>query len=75
MPDYIVNKNAQYDSGDHEVHVADRSACTSPRYPEPQNREPLGSFLSCVGAVQEAKRRGYRTANGCYYCAKPCHTS
>jgi hypothetical protein len=33
MPNYIVNRNAQFDSGDHEVHVTPGSACKSPRYP------------------------------------------
>ena len=74
MPNYIVNKNAQYDTGDHEVHVTPKSACSSPRYPEPENQVPLGSYVTCDGAVQEAKSRGYETANGCYYCANACHT-
>ena len=74
MPDYIVNTNAQFDSGDHEVHVAPQYLCSSPRYPAPQNRESLGYHVSCHGAVAEAKRRGYRTANGCYYCSNYCHT-
>lgn len=75
MPNYIVNKNAQFDSGDHEVHLSPRSQCPSPRYPEPANREDLGSHVDCRGAVAEAKRRGYRTANGCFYCSTSCHTS
>ena len=74
MPSYIVNRNAQFDSGDNEVHIVPRSSCPSPRYPEPENQEPLGSHPSCQSAVQEAKRRGYRNANGCYYCSLACHT-
>jgi hypothetical protein len=74
VPNYIVNKNAQWDTGDHEVHVTPRSSCASPRYPESQNQEPLGFHASCHGAVQGAKLRGYRTANGCAYCASACHT-
>ncbi len=74
MPNYIVNKNAQYNSGDHEVHLTPQSACSSPRYPELANREDLGWHSDCHGAVAEAKRRGYRTANGCYYCSNSCHT-
>ena len=73
MPNYIVNKNAQYDTRDHEVHVTPRSSCSSPRYPEPQNQETLGYYSTCNGAVREAKSRGYK-ANGCYYCSNPCHT-
>lgn len=74
MPTYIVNTNPQPGSRDHEVHVTPRVDCSSPRYPNPENQESLGYFSSCHGAVEEAKRRGYRTANGCYYCANACHT-
>jgi len=74
MPMYIVNRNAQFDTGDHEVHVTPRSACTSPRYPTSANQESLDFHNSCHGAVYEAKRRGYATANGCAYCSPACHT-
>jgi hypothetical protein len=73
MPNYIVNRNAQ-PNGDHEVHLTPRSECTSPDYPAPHNQEGLGSHSSCHSAVAEAKQRGYQTANGCYYCSRPCHT-
>ncbi len=73
MPNYIVNRNAQA-NGDNEVHVTPRSSCYSPRYPAPENQESLGSHASCHGAVQEAKRRGYK-ADGCYYCSPACHTT
>lgn len=73
MPFYIVNKNAQ-SNGDHEVHVKPRGFCSSPRYPAWHNQEDLGFHVSCHGAVREAKRLGYRTADGCYYCSRPCHT-
>ena len=66
---YYVNQNEQ-DNGDHEVHKEDCNWM-----PEPENREYLGNFLSCQPAVAEAKRRGYSTANGCYYCSNLCHTS
>lgn len=42
--------------------------------PEPQNREYLGDFPSCHGAVIEAKKK-YPRANGCFHCSKECHTS
>lgn len=74
MTNYIVNKNAQVISGDHEVHVTPRSSCTSPSYPLPENQVSLGYHPNCAGAVQEAKRLGYQTANGCYFCAFACHT-
>ena len=74
MPSYIVNQNAQ-PNGDHEVHTTPRSSCSSPRYPAPQNQLPLGFHSNCAAAVQAARRLGYRTANGCWYCSRPCHTS
>ena len=68
MAHYYVNNNAQ-PNGDHEVHKQD---CTF--LPLPQNRIYLGDFASCAPAVTEA-RKHYRQVNGCYFCAKPCHTS
>ncbi|MDD4910499.1 MAG: hypothetical protein PHR44_07485 [Candidatus Omnitrophica bacterium] len=66
MAQYCVNKQAQA-NGDHEVH---NYSCNW--LPEPENREPLGNFASCHGAVQEAKRR-YSRADGCAYCCPECH--
>ncbi|WP_404382008.1 hypothetical protein [Caenispirillum salinarum] len=69
MPYYHVNKNAQ-SNGDHEVH---ESSC---KYgAQPENQEPLGWHDDCEGAVSEAKKKGYSTANGCYYCCYACHTT
>lgn len=67
MARYYVNKNAQ-SNGDHEVHT---TGCS--HMPEEQNRIYLGDFSSCGPAVTEAKKR-YPTADGCFYCSKPCHT-
>jgi hypothetical protein len=67
---YYVNKNPQ-SNGDHEVH---NETCRSPRCPLIENREQLGNYYICYSAVAEAKRRGYRTANGCAYCSPSCHT-
>lgn len=74
MPSYIVNKNAQFGSGDYEVHVTPRSSCRSPRYPQPENQASLGYHETCSTAVLKAKRLGYQTADGCAYCAAACHT-
>lgn len=71
MPDYCVNSNAQA-NGDHEVHETSPNTCGY--LPSPVNQIDLGWHSDCHGAVKEAKRRGYNTANGCYYCCKPCHT-
>lgn len=69
MPNYIVNRNLR--NGDHEVHD---EASTQGCLPDPENRVALGFFLSCSAAVREANSRGYRPANGCYWCARSCHT-
>lgn len=64
---YYVNKNAQA-NGDHEVHA---DGCTF--MPAVENRTYLGDFSNCRQAVQEAKRH-FTQVNGCYYCARECHT-
>ncbi len=65
---YYVNIKAQ-DNGDHEVHAA---GCH--HMPSGANRRYLGEFSGCVGAVREGKKL-YPQANGCYHCARACHTS
>jgi hypothetical protein len=63
---YYVNRNSN--DGDHEVH---RETC---RYlPAERNRIYLGEFSDCHDAL-EAARRHYRTADGCYHCARACDT-
>lgn len=64
---YYVNRNAQA-NGDHEVHT---TGC--PYMPAPHNRKELGDYTSCHAAVREA-RKHYEQVNGCYYCARECHT-
>lgn len=71
MPEYCVNRNAQPNTGDHEVHdLASEKGCL----PDPQNRLILGWYASCGEAVEAAKRY-YNDVNGCYYCANECHTT
>lgn len=65
---YYVNKKAQA-NGDHEVHTE-----TCSFLPQAQNRTYLGTYASCRPAVAAAKKY-YRQSNGCYYCARACHTS
>ena len=65
MDFYYVNKNAQ-NNGNHEVH---KLGCS--HMPAAENRVPLGDFLSCHMAVQEAKQT-YPTADGCFYCSNEC---
>ncbi len=67
MPKYYVNKNAQ-PNGDHEVHTENCNWL-----PAEHNREYLGRFSNCYGAVREAKKK-YSQVNGCYYCSRACHT-
>jgi hypothetical protein len=68
MTRYYVNENAQA-NGDHEVHSG---AC--PFLPAAEHRLYLGDFTDCRPAVAEAKRH-YPRSNGCFYCARQCHTS
>ena len=71
MSEYCVNKIAQFDSGDHEVHVLNG---TCPRLPNPENRLSLGNCADCHEAVKKAKAY-YPTADGCAHCCSACHTS
>lgn len=68
MKKYYVSTRAQ-NNGDHEVHT---EFCTY--LPNPENKKYLGEFYSCDQAVTEAKKTFYQS-NGCFYCAKSCHTS
>lgn len=65
MDRYYVNNNQQR-NGDHEVH---KHGCGW----MPANVTYLGSFSSCVPAVQAAKRI-YPQSNGCYFCSNACNT-
>ncbi|KAB2967374.1 MAG: hypothetical protein F9K15_13405 [Zoogloea sp.] len=69
MSAYYVNKNAQPNSKDHEVH---KEGCTW--MPESQNRIYLGDFSNCRDAVKKAKQF-FSDTNGCYYCSNECHTT
>lgn len=69
MDNYCVNNNAQQ-NGDHEVHNLD-ARC--PHAPTANNQLFLGSHSTCSSAVTKAKLY-YPKSNGCYYCAKACHT-
>lgn len=71
MANYIVNRTAQYGSGDHEVHNLDAN-CS--HLPSRENQLALGEHSTCSSAVQAA-RRYYSDVNGCYYCAYACHTT
>lgn len=64
---YYVNRKAQA-NGDHEVHDA-----TCKWLPADENRQYLGYFASCTGAVTEA-RRYFVQVNGCIHCSTTCHT-
>lgn len=66
---YYVNRNAQWDSKDHEVHIRD---CKE--FPEEENAIALGLCDDCHEAVRKA-RQYFKKCNGCYYCTEECHTS
>lgn len=63
---YYVNTNAQ-PTGEHEVH---EDGCPWLAYVS--FKKYLGFFTDCEGAVQQARKLGYK-ADGCYHCCKPCH--
>lgn len=67
MATYYVNKQAQT-TGEHEVHT---STCNY--LPSEQNRTYLGEFTTCQEAVQAAKKI-YTKVDGCFWCARACHT-
>ena len=70
MPNYVVNKNPQSGSKDHEVHdVASVYGCL----PDVASRLDLGWHSDCQGAVSAAKAY-FTDVDGCYYCARACHT-
>ncbi len=71
MPRYCVSKMPQTNSGDHEVHDLDTNQGCLPDW---ANRIELGFHASCRGALERAKNY-YRDVNGCYWCARPCHTT
>jgi hypothetical protein len=71
MAHYIVNKDAQSVTGDHEVHNLNvANACL----PDPGNRLDLGDHPDCQSAVRAAKQH-FDDSNGCAFCAPQCHTT
>ncbi len=68
MEKYCVCKTKKNPGGNHEVH---KEGCQW--WPNAENREDLGYFSSCHGAVQEARNRGYSNVDGCRDCCPACH--
>lgn len=70
MAEYYFNRNAQAD-GFHEVHNGDAN-CPYP--PDLANRVRIGSYSTCITAI-DAARSAYPgwSFDGCYYCTQ-CHT-
>ena len=66
---YYVNDNAQWNSGDHEVH---KDGCSY--LAQARSKTYLGLFSTCGEAVTAAKRI-YPDSNGCRWCVPACHTS
>ena len=69
MNKYIVNTESQI-TGEYEVHDLDENC---DRIPDEKNRQDLGYHLNCESAVNKAKEY-YDNVDGCFYCAKECHT-
>jgi len=71
MSEFILNRNVQ-ENGDYEVHNV-TAGCLY--MPFEQNQIPLGSHLTCSGAITRAKNNyPHHRINGCYYCCNACHT-
>lgn len=69
MPVYYVSDTPQEGSGDHEVH---EKGC---RWLKKAKRTTfLGSHPDCKPAVDAAKQRYPKTANGCAECSPGCNT-
>ncbi len=66
MTKYFVNTSPQ-PNGDHEVHT---ESCPH----LPADPAYIGIFSSCEDAVQRAGML-YLRVNGCFWCARACHTS
>lgn len=65
MPNYYVSHQSQI-NGDHEVHAQNCMYL-------PRDLQYLGNFASCDEALSRA-RELYRQINGCFWCARSCHT-
>ena len=70
MPNFVVNRSSQA-NGDHEVHELN-SGC--PWLPNIENQVSLGWHSNCQSAVIRALLL-YPRSNGCFWCARPCHTT
>lgn len=69
MERYVLNLNVQ-SNGDYEVH---KENC---RFFPSQNYVELGRHISCITAVNAAKRmHPFKKINGCIHCSDYCHTS
>ena len=67
MPQYIINKE-KTDGRNNEVHTTDCS-----KLPTTPNRISLGWHINAIEAVSYAKKIGYKSADGCYYCCNEAH--
>lgn len=66
---YYLNTNTSTNPNyNNEVHSE-----TCPKMPYPANRVYLGLFANGREAVAAAIRKGYRNADGCYYCCPEAH--
>ncbi len=72
MPTYIVNKTKDAKKR-HEVHQFPPSKCSSARYPAADNRAHLGAHDNCHKALAAAVSKGYKPADGCWFCSRDCH--
>lgn len=45
----------------------------STKLPHASDRDYLGMFATCHGAVRKAREK-YAEVDGCYFCSRDCHT-
>lgn len=64
---YLNLDTTKNPNGDNEVH---KESC---RFCPVDNRVYLGLFSDGREAVNEAKRRGFQRADGCFWCCKEAH--
>ncbi len=64
---FLVNKNAQIQTGDHKIHT-----CNCKRKPKKENTIELGDFYEAKVAQCEAKKYFFNV-DGCAICCKAIH--
>ncbi len=67
MEQYIINKNED-DKGNNEIHMI---SCN--HLPDIKNQVFIGQYDNKISALVNAKLRGWKNADGCFYCCEEIH--